>query len=154
MLVRAHAEVLDGLAGVPLTAEQDGVRTSRRTERELVEGEDFTARLQDALLGGSRETEGRNRELGNLQKTNIVRHGADDNDNLRVTVRRVRGLLDDAGKGNRGTVDLGEEETVENRLPRNAVSPHHSETPRKLQMTLLKSESVRRARNRYSYRQE
>ena len=149
MLVGAHAEVLDGLPGVALAAEEDGVRASRRTKRELVEGEHLTTSLQDALLGGSRETEGRNRELGNLQKTNIVRHGADDDDDLRVTVRRVRGLLDDAGKGNRGTVDLGEEKTVEDRLLKeHMLSPLHLGRLRQFKMTLLKSESVRLARKR------
>ena len=154
VLVRTHAEVLDGLTGVPLAAEQDRVRAGWGTKGELVQSEDLTAGLQDALLGSSGEAEGGNGELRNLEQTDIIRDSADDHDDFGVTLGGIGGLLDNTGKGNRGTVDLGEEETVENRLPRNAVSPHHSETPPKLQMTLLKSESVRRARNRYSCRQE
>ena len=55
-----HAEVLDGLAAVLLAAEEDCVRASRRTERELVEGEDLATSLQDALLGSGGEAEGGN----------------------------------------------------------------------------------------------
>ena len=60
MLVRAHAEVLDRLTGGPLATEEDGVRASRRTKRELVEGEDLATSLQDALLGSGGEAEGGN----------------------------------------------------------------------------------------------
>ena len=60
VLVGAHAEVLDRLTGVPLATEEDGVRASRRTKRELVEGEDLATSLQDALLGSGGEAEGGN----------------------------------------------------------------------------------------------
>ena len=118
VLVGAHAEVLHGLTSVPLAAEEDGVRASGRTEGKLVEGEDLTTSLEDALLGGSGETEGSNRELGDLKQTNVIGDGANDDDDLRITVGRVLGLLHDAGEGNGGAVGLGEEETVEDRLNR------------------------------------
>ena len=114
----AHAEVLDGLTGVPLAAEEDGVRTGGRTECELVESENLAASLQNTLLGGGGETKGSDRELGDLKQTNVIGDGADGDNDLRVTVRRTLGLLDDAGKGNGGTVDLGEEKAVEDRLQR------------------------------------
>ena len=116
MLVRAHAKVLDGFTGVPLAAEKDGVRAGRRTERKLVEGEDLTTSLEDALLGSGGETERGDRELGNLKQTNVIRDGANGHNHLRVAVGRTLGLLDDAREGNGGAVDLGEEKTVENRL--------------------------------------
>lgn len=116
VLVRTHTEVLDSLAGVPLAAKQDGVRTSRRAESELVEGQGLATSLQDALLSRLGEPEGGNGELRDLQKTNIVRNGADGNDDLGVTVGRILGLLDDAGEGKGRAVRLGEEETVEERL--------------------------------------
>ena len=108
--------MLDGLTGVPLAAEQDGVRTSGRTKGKLVEGEDLTTGLQDALLGGSGEPEGGDRELGNLKQTDVIRDGADGDNDLGVTVGRTLSLLDDAGKGDGGTVGLGEEKTVEDCL--------------------------------------
>ena len=118
MLVGAHAKVLHGVTSVPLAAEENGVRASGRAEGELVEGENLAARLEDALLGRGSETKGSNRELGDLKQTNVIGNSADDDNDLRVTVGRVLGLLHDAGKGNGGAVGLGEEETVEDRLNR------------------------------------
>ena len=118
VLVGAHAEVLDGLPCVPLAAEQDGVGAGRCPDRELVKGQDLASSLEDALLGGDREAEGGNGELGDLEQTDIVGDGADDDDDLGVTLGCVLGLLHDAGKGNGRAVDLGEEETVEDGLKR------------------------------------
>lgn len=116
MLVGAHAEVLDRLTGVPLATEEDGVGTSGRAERKLVEGEDLTTSLQDALLGGGGEAESSDRELGDFEQANIIRNGADRDDNLGIPVRGALGLLDDAREGDGRAVDLGEEKTVEDRL--------------------------------------
>ena len=106
MLVGTHAEVLDGLTGVPLTTEQDGVRTSGSAKRELVKGQDLATSLQDTLLGGLGEAEGGDSELGHLQKANIIGHSADGDDDLGVTVGCVRSLLHNPGEGNGRTVDL------------------------------------------------
>ena len=116
VLVRTHTEVLDGFTGVPLAAEKDSVRAGRRTERKLVEGEDLTTSLEDALLGGGGDTEGGDRQLGDLKQTDVVGDGANGDNDLGVTVGRIRSLLDNAGKGNGGAVGLGEEETVEDGL--------------------------------------
>ena len=116
MLVGAHAEVLDGLPGVALAPEQDGVGASRRTERELVEGDGLTAGLEDALLGRLGEAEGRNGQLGDLDQANIVGDSANNNDGLRVAVGGASSLLEDAGERDRGAVDLREEEAVEDGL--------------------------------------
>lgn len=111
-----HAEVLDGLAGVPLAAEQDGVRTGGRTQGELVEGEDLAAGLEDALPGRGGEAEGGDRELRDDAQTDIVGDGADDDDDLGLAVRGASGLCGDAGQGDGRAVDLGEEETMEDGL--------------------------------------
>ena len=116
MLVGAHAEVLNGLTSVPLATEQNRVGARRRAEGKLVEGKDLTTRLQDALLGGGGEAKGSDRELGDFKQTDVVGHGADSDDDLRITVGSALGLLDDAGEGNGGAVGLGEEKAVEDRL--------------------------------------
>lgn len=116
VLVRAHAEVLDRLAGVALAAEEDRVGARRRAQRELVEREDLAARLEDALARGGGEAEGGDRELGYLEQAHVVRHRADGHDHLRVAVGRVGGLFDDAGEGEGRAVDFGEEEAVEDDL--------------------------------------
>ena len=115
MLVGAHAEVLDGLARVPLAAEQDGVRAGGRAHGELIEGEDLAAGLEDALPGSGGEAEGGDRELGDFDQTDIVGDGADDDDDLAVAASVV-GLLCDAREGEGRAVDLGEEEAVEDGL--------------------------------------
>ena len=122
VLVRAHAEVLDGLTSVPLAAKQDGVGTSGRTERELVKGDGLTAGLEDARLGRLGEAEGSDGQLGDLEEADIVGDGANNNDGLGVTVGGVSSLLEDAGERQRGAVDLGEEEAVEDGLNQTLVS--------------------------------
>lgn len=116
MLVGAHTEVLGGLPGVPLATEQDGVGTSGRTERELVEGDSLTTGLEDALLRGLGEAEGSDGQLGDLDETDVIGDGANNNDGLGLTVGGGSGLLEDAGERNRGAVGLGEEEAVEDGL--------------------------------------
>lgn len=116
MLVWAHAEVLNGLPGVPLAAEQDGVRAGGCAHGELVEGEDLAAGLEDALLGRRGEAEGGDRDLGHLNQAHIIGDGADDDDDLRLALASAARLLEDAGEGDGGAVDLGEEEAVEDGL--------------------------------------
>ena len=106
MLVGAHAKVLDGLARVALATEEDGVRTSRSTHRELVKGQGLATSLEDALLGRGSEAQGGNRQFGDLEKTDIIGNGADGDDDLRVTVGCIRSLLDNAGEGDGRAVRL------------------------------------------------
>ena len=121
MLVGAHAEVLDGLPGVPLAPEQDSVGASGRTDGELVQGDGLTTSLEDALLGGLGEAESGNGQLGDLDQTNIVGNSSNDNDSLGVAVGGVRSLLEYAGEGNGRAVDLGEEKAVEDGLLQSRV---------------------------------
>ena len=82
VLVGAHTEVLDGLARVALAAEQDGVGASGCTEGELVEGENLTAGLEDALAGGRGEAEGGDGELGQFGQADVIGDGADNDDDF------------------------------------------------------------------------
>ena len=116
VLVGAHAEVLDGFPSVPLAAEQDGVGTGRCPDGELVEGQCLASSLEDALLGGGREAEGSDGELGELEQADVIGDGADNDDDLGITLRSVLSLLHNARKGNGWAVDLGEEEAVEDGL--------------------------------------
>ena len=116
VLVGAHAKVLDRLTGVPLATEENGVGAGWRTESELVEGQGLTAGVEDALLCGTRETEGSNCELGNLLEADIIGDGTDSNNDFRVAVLRISGLLRDARQRDRRTVDFGLEETLEDYL--------------------------------------
>lgn len=119
VLVGAHTEVLDGLTGVLGTAEDDGVGTSRGTKSKLIEGEDFTASLQDASSSSLGETESSNGELGNFQKTRVIGNGTNNNNGLSLL---LLGVTDDAGDGNGGTVDARHKQALKDDLVEVAVS--------------------------------
>jgi hypothetical protein len=99
-------EVLDGLTNVPLSSEEDSVRTGRGTERELVEGDSLTAGSDNSLTSRGREFESGNGEFGDLWETLVVENGTDSDDGLGVVRVGSTGLLDNSGDGDRGSVDL------------------------------------------------
>jgi hypothetical protein len=82
VLVRTHAEVLNSFPSVPLTPEQYSVGASWGTKGELVEGKRFSTSLQDTFLGALGKAKGSNRELGDLQQADIIRHSANLNDDF------------------------------------------------------------------------
>jgi hypothetical protein len=104
--VEGTAEVLDGLAVVPLASEEDGVGAGGGAEGELVEGEALAAGGDDALTGRGGEFEGGDRELGDGRETLVVEDGTDGDDRLGAVGVGVAGLLDEARDGERRTVDL------------------------------------------------
>jgi hypothetical protein len=88
--------VPDGLTGVPLAAEEEGVGTGRLAEGKLVEGEALSAGLFDAGARGAGEAERGDRELGEGLEASVVGDGADGDDGVLVGVGLVR-LADLAG---------------------------------------------------------
>lgn len=119
MLVGAHAEVLDGLAGVLGASEQDDVAAGGVPHGELVEGHALAAGLFDPGAGGGREPQGGDVELGHGHEAVVVGDGADHGDGL-VLVRLLRALgadlAGDAGDGHGRAVDAGHEESLEHNL--------------------------------------
>src|SRR3954447_9174336 len=97
------AKVLDGLSGVLGSSEEEGVASGRSTESQLIEGQDFSTSGDDARTGSSSEAEGRNAELGDGQETVVIGDGANNNDGL--VVRLLRGVRNDSGDRDRGSVD-------------------------------------------------
>lgn len=65
--VLTHAEVLDGLPGVPLSPQEDRIRPGRCPQGKLIEGQDLTTGFEDTLLSGLGETESSNAEFGDLE---------------------------------------------------------------------------------------
>lgn len=94
VLMGTHTKVLNSLARVALAAKQDGVGTSGRTERKLVQGKGFTTSRKDARLSRSGEAQCSNAELGNFQETHVVGDGANCYDNFGIAVRGIDGVLD------------------------------------------------------------
>jgi hypothetical protein len=122
--VGTEAEVLDGLTGVLGSTDEEGVGTGGETGGNLVDGESLTTSLLDAGAGRGGEAHGSDGELGELEKTDIVGDGA-DNDNGLASVG-LGGVLvgsgrDDLGEGDRGTVDLRHHQTAEDDLVEGSV---------------------------------
>lgn len=114
VLVGTHAEVADSLTGVLGAAEQQGVGASGLLEGQLVKGLDGAAGGEDASAGSGGETQGSDVHLGDLEQTDIIGDGADnDNGLLLVAVLEVGG---DAREGHGGAVDARHKETAQDDL--------------------------------------
>lgn len=121
MLVGSKAKVLESLSGVLWSSKEKGVASSRSSESQLVEGQDFTAGSDDASASSSSEAESSDAELRDGQETVVIGDGADDDNGL--VVRLLGDVRSDSRDGHRGSVDTG----------------HKS----RRRTTLLKEESVR-----------
>jgi hypothetical protein len=82
VLVRTEAEVLDGLAGVLGSTEEDDVGASGRAEGQLVECEAFTAGFLDTGTSSGSEAESSDAHFRDLIKAVVIGHGADDRPDL------------------------------------------------------------------------
>lgn len=119
VLVGTHAEVADGLAGVLGATEQQGVGTSGLLEGQLVEGLDGAAGSEDASTGGGGETQSGDVHLGDLEQTDIIGDGADNDDGLLLVAVLEVGL--DAREGDGRAVDAGHKETAQDNLVEGSV---------------------------------
>lgn len=114
VLVRTKAKVLDRLASILRTTEQEGVSSGRRAEGELVQSQDLTTSLLNPGPSSRREAEGSDGQFGDGEETVVVGDGADDDDGLALV--RIGGVGDDAGQRDGGTVDSGHKQTAQNDL--------------------------------------
>eukprot|EP00954_Amorphochlora_amoebiformis_P003375 261983-Amorphochlora_amoeboformis.AAC.1 len=71
-------EVLDGLAGVLGSAQEDGARAIGADESKLIEGDALTAGFDDAGASRVGEAESADAELGHLEEANVIGDGADE----------------------------------------------------------------------------
>jgi hypothetical protein len=112
--VGTEAEVLHGLTGVLRAAEEKGVGTGRSTESKLIQSQGLTTGLLNASASGSGETEGSNRQLGDVQKAVVIGDGTDNDDGLALV--GLADVGDGAGERNRGAVNSGHEQATKNGL--------------------------------------
>lgn len=110
--------MLDGLPRVLGSPEQQGSRSSRLPERELVESEALSSSGLDTGTGSAGESEGGNGELGHLEETDVVGDGGDDDDGVGGSVSRVTlvDLAGDSGEGEGRAVDARHIESAEDGL--------------------------------------
>jgi hypothetical protein len=114
VLMWAKAEMLDSLAGVLWSTEEEGVASSWRSQGQLIQGEDLTTGSQDTGAGSGGEAEGSNAEFWDSQKAVVVSHGSNHNDSLVVGLLGCVG--DNSREGNGWPVDAGHKQTAENDL--------------------------------------
>lgn len=119
MLVGAKAKVLESLAAVLGTTEDQGVAASGGTESKLVQSNGLTTSGDDASAGGGGETQSSDGHLGDGEKTVVISNGADDNDGALLAFGVDVG--NNAGQGDGGPVDLGHEKSTENNLVEGGV---------------------------------
>jgi hypothetical protein len=123
VLVGTHTKVLDGLTRVLGTADKDSVGTSRSTESQLIQGQDFTTSLQDTSLGSLGEVKSSNRELGEVKKTRVISDGTNNDNGLTLLV-----VFNNAGDSDRRTVDTRHKETLQNDLVEVGIGTTSKET--------------------------
>jgi hypothetical protein len=123
VLMGTHTEMLNGLTRVLGTTDKDSVGTSRSTEGQLIQSQNFTTSLQDTSLGSLGEMKSSNRELGEVQKTRIISDGTNNNNSV-VTL----GVLDNTRNGDRGTVDTRHKKTLQDNLVEVGIGTTSEET--------------------------
>jgi len=115
--MRAKAKVLDRLAGILGTTQEQGIGAGRGLHSQLIEGQALAAGLLDAGARRGGEAESGDVELGHGEQAVVVGDGADHDDGLVAVAARVLGAgaadVDDARDGDGGPVDLRHEEPAE-----------------------------------------
>jgi hypothetical protein len=107
-LMGTHTEVLDGLAGVLGTTEEDNVATSRVLKGELIEGQALTACSLDASASRRSEAKSSDGQLGDCEETVVIGDGTDNGDSLTLVCLLSSlgaGLCDNSGDRDGRSVD-------------------------------------------------
>jgi len=114
VLVGSETEMLNSLSGILWSSEEKSVASCRSTESQLIESQDLTSSSKNACAGSSCESQSCNAKLGDGQKTIVICDSANDDDSLVVGL--LRGVADDSGDGDGGSVDTGHKESAEDNL--------------------------------------
>jgi hypothetical protein len=119
VLVRTETEVLDSLAGVLGSSQQNNIASSRVSQSQLVQSQSLTTSLLDPGTGSSGESECGNVQFGDCEETVVICNGS-DNSNCLVLVSLLGGLglcLGDNARNRDGrTVDARLKKALKNDL--------------------------------------
>lgn len=114
MLVGSEAEVLNSLSGILWSSEEKGVASGRSSQGQLIQSQDLTSSSNDAGTSRGGEAKGGDAELGDSQEAVVIGDSAYDNDGL--VVGFFRGIRNNSGDGDWGSVDAGHKKAAENDL--------------------------------------
>jgi hypothetical protein len=114
VLVRAEAEVLDGLTVALRATENKGVAASGGSESELVERDGLTTGGNNAGTGGSSESQSSDGHLGEGEQTVVISNSADSDDGAFLAL--FVGVRNDTRQRDGRAVNLGHKEASKNHL--------------------------------------
>lgn len=140
-----NTKVLNSLAGVALSAEEQSVSTSGSVDGKLVKSEGLPTSLDDAGAGSLSEAEGSDRHLGKNGHALIVSDGSDDNSNERLLAGTFVHILGDSRERHDGSVSAGHAETLQDDLVEGRVSATRKEAielDKKLDVSVLANRSL------------
>ena len=103
---------------------EESIGSSGSSHDELVEGHAFSSGLDDFSSGGLSESEGGDGHLGEIEDSEIISDGSDDNSDFILSVEELDELLD----GDRGSVDSGRNESSQDSLSESGVSSSGEES--------------------------
>lgn len=115
VLVRTETEVSDGLSGVSWTSEEDGVLALWSSDSQLVQGDSLTTSLDDSSLGRGGESQSGNGGLWNLQQSDVIGDGTNNDNGLVSSTLLLQGVVD-SGKRHWWSVDLRQEQRSQDNL--------------------------------------
>lgn len=94
-----------------LTTQQDSLGTGGAAHGQLIEGQAFTASLDDTGTGSLGESHGGNGHLGDIQETDIVSDGGNNDGSLAFS--SLAQVLGNGGNGDGGTVSVTHVQTLQ-----------------------------------------
>jgi len=103
--------VLDSLAGILGSTEKNSVGSGGSFEGKLVEGHNFASSLKNASTSGAGESQSADPELGNLEETDVVGHGSNQDSDLVFLSPHEAG---EAADRKRGAVSPAHEKALQN----------------------------------------
>lgn len=119
---RSPTEVLACLASWSLALHQNRVVASRRSQSQLIECDDLSTSLGDALASTLGDAEGADAQLGHLQQTQVIGDGANDDGDVALGSLALLQQTRDALQGDDWTMDSAHEQALQDDLVELLVS--------------------------------
>lgn len=143
-----NTKVLNGLTGVALSAEKQGVGASGGANSKLVKGKGLTTSLDNASAGSLGEAEGSNGHLGDDGHALIVGDGTNDDGDKRLIAGALSNVLGDGRERHDGSVGAGHAQALQDDLIEGGVSATGEEAvelDKKLDISILADRSLTNA---------
>ena len=101
-----HAKVLHRFTCVPLSSQQNRMRTSGSPQGKLIQRQSLPTSVENALLRGSREAESGDCEFWDFSQTHVVCDGPNLHNDFRREILGISCLFGNSREGDRRAVDF------------------------------------------------